>query len=169
MYRNRPGRESHGWGVTARDHCPIVEVDGARASAISAAIVIAMIEPGLVATRAPARASDDDKKPNRPPPKQKQDTGVALEERTRTKKPPMYKVLLHNDDYTTKEFVVFVLQSVFQRSETDALAIMTHVHNQGVGVAGVYTFEIAETKVQKTVELARTNEYPLQLSIEPSE
>lgn len=127
-----------------------------------------MIEPGLVATRAP-RASGDDKKPNRPPPKQKQDTGVALEERTRTKKPPMYKVLLHNDDYTTKEFVVFVLQSVFQRSETDALAIMTHVHNQGVGVAGVYTFEIAETKVQKTVELARTNEYPLQLSIEPSE
>jgi ATP-dependent Clp protease adapter protein ClpS len=62
---------------------------------------------------------------------------------------------LHNDDYTTKEFVVFVLQTVFQRSEADALAIMTHVHNQGVGVAGVYTFEIAETKVQKTVQLAR--------------
>lgn len=113
------------------------------------------------------RAADDKKtgKPATP----RHDTGVALEERTRTKKPPMYKVLLHNDDYTTKEFVVFVLQSVFQRSETDALAIMTHVHNQGVGVAGVYTFEIAETKVQKTVQLARSNEYPLQLSIEPTE
>ena len=114
-------------------------------------------------------AAGDDKKTPAKPPATKHDTGVALEERTRTKKPPMYKVLLHNDDYTTKEFVVFVLQSVFQRSETDALAIMTHVHNQGVGVAGVYTFEIAETKVQKTVQLARSNEYPLQLSIEPTE
>lgn len=124
--------------------------------------------PAIASARVPARAAGDDtKKPNRPAPKQ--DTGVALEERTRTKKPPMYKVLLHNDDYTTKEFVVFVLQTVFQRSEADALAIMTHVHNQGVGVAGVYTFEIAETKVQKTVQLARSNEYPLQLSIEPSE
>ena len=126
------------------------------------------MNPSVIASaRVPARAAGDDKKPNRPAPKQ--DTGVALEERTRTKKPPMYKVLLHNDDYTTKEFVVFVLQTVFQRSEADALAIMTHVHNQGVGVAGVYTFEIAETKVQKTVQLARSNEYPLQLSIEPSE
>jgi ATP-dependent Clp protease adaptor protein ClpS len=115
----------------------------------------------------PARASGDDKKPSRPAPTP--GTGVALEERTRTKKPPMYKVLLHNDDYTTKEFVVFVLQTVFQRSEGDAVAIMNHVHAQGVGVAGVYTFEIAETKVQKTVQLARANEYPLQLSIEPSE
>jgi len=114
------------------------------------------------------RAAEENKPPAARPPSTKHDTGVALEERTRTKKPPMYKVLLHNDDYTTKEFVVFVLQSVFQRGETDALAIMTHVHSQGVGVAGVYTFEIAETKVQKTMQLARTNEYPLQLSIEPS-
>lgn len=117
---------------------------------------------------APIRAADEKSPPARPP-ATKHDTGVALEERTRTKKPPMYKVLLHNDDYTTKEFVVFVLQTVFQRSETDAQAIMTHVHNSGVGVAGVYTFEIAETKVQKTLQLARSNEYPLQLSIEPSE
>jgi ATP-dependent Clp protease adaptor protein ClpS len=109
----------------------------------------------------------DEKKPDRP--RRERDTGVALEERTRTKKPPMYKVLLHNDDYTTKEFVVFVLQSVFHRSEVDAIAIMEHVHSQGVGVAGVYTYEVAETKVTKTTQLARAHEYPLQLSIEPTE
>lgn len=109
----------------------------------------------------------DEKRPA--PPRTERDLGVALEERTRTKKPPMYKVLLHNDDYTTKEFVVFVLQSVFHRSEVDAIAIMEHVHNHGVGVAGVYTFEVAETKVTKTVQLARAHEYPLQLSIEPTD
>jgi ATP-dependent Clp protease adapter protein ClpS len=74
-----------------------------------------MSTPAIASARAPARASGDDKKPSRPAPTP--GTGVALEERTRTKKPPMYKVLLHNDDYTTKEFVVFVLQTVFQRSE----------------------------------------------------
>ena len=100
---------------------------------------------------------------------QKNDDTILETAKVGVGQPPLYKVLLHNDDYTTKEFVVFVLQTVFQRSEADALAIMTHVHNQGVGVAGVYTFEIAETKVQKTVQLARSNEYPLQLSIEPSE
>jgi len=109
----------------------------------------------------------DEKKPDRP--QHKGETGLALEERTRTKKPPMYKVLLHNDDYTTKEFVVFVLQSVFHRNEVDSVAIMEHVHNHGVGVAGVYTFEVAETKVTKTVQLARAHEYPLQLTIEPTE
>jgi ATP-dependent Clp protease adaptor protein ClpS len=114
-----------------------------------------------------ADMADDPKKPERPA--TRGETGLALDERTRTKKPPMYKVLLHNDDYTTKEFVVFVLQSIFQRSESDAVAIMSHVHNHGVGIAGVYTFEIAETKVTKTVQLARSHEYPLQLSIEPSE
>ena len=109
----------------------------------------------------------DDKKAE--PPVPRGETGLVLEERTRTRKPPMYKVLLHNDDYTTKEFVVFVLQSIFQRSESDAIAIMNHVHANGVGIAGVYTFEIAETKVTKTVQLARSHEYPLQLSIEPTE
>ena len=95
--------------------------------------------------------------------------GLALEERTRTRRPPLYKVLLHNDDYTTKEFVVFVLQSIFHKNEGDATAIMNHVHNHGVGVAGVFTFEIAETKVTKTLQLAKAHEYPLQLSIEPSD
>ena len=114
------------------------------------------------------RAADD--KPPAPPRRcGERQTGLALDERTRTKKPPLYKVLLHNDDYTTKEFVVWVLQSVFHRSESDALAIMNHVHVSGVGIAGVYTHEVAETKVSKTLQLAKAHEYPLQLSIEPSE
>jgi ATP-dependent Clp protease adaptor protein ClpS len=111
----------------------------------------------------------DEKRPDQPVKSRERQTGLALDERTRTKKPPMYKVLLHNDDYTTKEFVVWVLQSVFHRSEGDAIAIMNHVHSNGVGIAGVYTFEVAETKVTKTMQLARSHEYPLQLSIEPSD
>jgi ATP-dependent Clp protease adaptor protein ClpS len=112
----------------------------------------------------------DDKKPPAPrKPDGERSTGLVLDERTRTKKPPMYKVLLHNDDYTTREFVVWVLQSVFHKSESDAIAIMSHVHNNGVGVAGVYTFEVAETKVTKTMHLAKAQQYPLQLSIEPTE
>lgn len=99
----------------------------------------------------------------------KREQGVAIKERTRTKKPPMYKVLLHNDDYTTKEFVVMILQSIFNLSEADATRVMLHVHNNGVGVAGVYTHEVAETKIAKTTRLAQSYEYPLQCSMEPSE
>jgi ATP-dependent Clp protease adaptor protein ClpS len=102
-----------------------------------------------------------------PPPKTKEERGLALKERTRTKKPPMYKVLLHNDDYTTKEFVVMVLEGIFHKSEVEATQIMMHVHNNGVGVAGVYSYGIAETKVTKVLQLAKRFEYPLQLSMEP--
>ncbi|HMG52040.1 MAG TPA: ATP-dependent Clp protease adaptor ClpS, partial [Kofleriaceae bacterium] len=112
----------------------------------------------------------DDKKPPTPPKRDgERQTGLVLDERTRTKKPPMYKVLLHNDDYTTREFVVWVLQTVFHKNEGDAIAIMSHVHNNGVGVAGVYTFEVAETKVTKTTHLAKAQQFPLQLSIEPTD
>jgi ATP-dependent Clp protease adaptor protein ClpS len=114
------------------------------------------------------RLSDDKKPPARRSDGERQ-TGLVLDERTRTKKPPMYKVLLHNDDYTTREFVVWVLQSVFHKNEAEATAIMSHVHTNGVGVAGVYTFEVAETKVTKTMALAKAQQYPLQLSIEPAE
>jgi ATP-dependent Clp protease adaptor protein ClpS len=114
------------------------------------------------------RLSDDKKPPERKRDGERQ-TGLVLDERTRTKKPPMYKVLLHNDDYTTREFVVWVLQNVFHKSEADAIAVMSHVHNNGVGVAGVYTFEVAETKVTKTMSLAKAQQYPLQLSIEPTD
>ena len=93
-------------------------------------------------------------------------SGLALKERTTTKKPPMYKVLLHNDDYTTMEFVVDVLRRVFRRNEAEATRIMLHVHRTGIGVAGVYTREIAETKVRKVLNLARAVESPLQCTTE---
>lgn len=80
--------------------------------------------------------------------------------------PPMYKVLLHNDDYTTMEFVVEVLRQVFHKSPTEATRIMLNVHRKGVGVCGVYTAEIAETKVELVHHLARKNGFPLQCSME---
>ena len=91
---------------------------------------------------------------------------TVTESRTRLKKPPLYKVLLHNDDFTTMEFVVHVLQIVFQRAEADAFKIMLQVHTQGVGVAGVYTFEIAEMKAAKATRLAQASEYPLLCTVE---
>ena len=96
------------------------------------------------------------------------DVGVATRTRTerKLKKPTLYKVLLHNDDYTTMEFVVFVLQHVFQRSETDAVQIMLHVHKNGIGVAGVYPYEFAETRVAQVDGLARQHEFPLRCTME---
>jgi ATP-dependent Clp protease adaptor protein ClpS len=93
--------------------------------------------------------------------------GLVLEERPKTRKPPLYKVLLHNDDYTTQEFVILVLQEVFHHSEVTATQIMLHVHTTGIGVAGVYPYEVAETKAAKTMALARRFEFPLQASLEP--
>ncbi|MCC6848456.1 MAG: ATP-dependent Clp protease adapter ClpS [Deltaproteobacteria bacterium] len=95
-------------------------------------------------------------------------SGTAVDTRTqaRLKKPRMYKVLLHNDDYTTMEFVVFVLQGIFHHSESDATRIMLHVHKHGVGVAGVYTREIAETRIGQVEALARKHEYPLRCSMD---
>ena len=95
-----------------------------------------------------------------------QDVGVATEAQKQAKKPPLYKVLLHNDDYTTMEFVVYILQTVFHKAESAAVRIMLAVHQQGVGVAGVYTYEIAEVKVDKVTELARANEFPLLCTLE---
>ncbi|HVF56129.1 MAG TPA: ATP-dependent Clp protease adaptor ClpS [Pyrinomonadaceae bacterium] len=86
---------------------------------------------------------------------------VLAESAEKLKKPPLFKVLLHNDDFTTMEFVVYVLETIFQRTESEALRVMLQVHNQGVGVAGVYTFEVAEMKVDKVTQLAQANEYPL--------
>ena len=90
--------------------------------------------------------------------------------RTRTQKkvkqPPLYRVLLHNDDYTTMEFVVHVLQSIFNHEEAQATQIMLHVHRKGIGVAGVYTKEVAETKVEQVHALARSHEFPLRCSLE---
>ena len=84
-----------------------------------------------------------------------------------TRRPPLYKVLLHNDDFTTQEFVDWVLMNVFNHDPESAHRIMLHVHMHGVGVAGIYPYEIAETKAQKTMELAREAEYPLLATLEP--
>ncbi len=93
-------------------------------------------------------------------------TGVATETRSKVKKPSLYKVLLHNDDYTPMDFVVLVLQSVFHKEESEAVAIMYAVHKQGIGVAGVYTYEIAESKVEKVAKLAKEHDYPFMCTIE---
>ena len=86
---------------------------------------------------------------------------VATRSRERLKKPPLFRVLLHNDDFTTMEFVVEVLVQVFGKSEADAFRVMWAVHTQGVGVAGVYTYEIAEMKIEKVTQMARAREFPL--------
>ncbi len=93
-------------------------------------------------------------------------TGVITRTEPKTKKPSMYKVLLLNDDYTPMEFVVHVLQSFFAKSVEDATTIMLHVHQKGVGVCGVYTFEVAETKVTQVMDFARKHGHPLQCTLE---
>lgn len=95
-----------------------------------------------------------------------QGTGVVTQKKQKLQKPPLYKVLLHNDDYTTMEFVVEVLKSIFNKSHTDAFQIMMAVHMQGIGVAGVYTYEIAEAKINKVIDLARAQEFPLLCTME---
>jgi ATP-dependent Clp protease adaptor protein ClpS len=95
--------------------------------------------------------------------------GVAVEKETRHKldKPRLFKVLLHNDNYTTMEFVVYVLMSVFHKPEPEAVQIMLDVHRKGLGMVGAYPREIAETKVVRVVELAREAEFPLMCTMEP--
>lgn len=87
----------------------------------------------------------------------------------KVKRPSRYKVLLHNDDYTTMEFVIYVLQNVFGKSFEEAKVIMLNVHNNGTGVCGVYTYEIAESKAAKVENLAKENGHPLMCTIEPEE
>lgn len=104
----------------------------------------------------------DERTPNRPD----DQTGVITKSKTETKKPSMYKVLLLNDDYTPMEFVVAVLMRFFGMGEQEATTIMLHVHRRGVGLCGVYPYEVAETKVNQVVDFARRNEHPLQCTME---
>ena len=94
------------------------------------------------------------------------DTGLALKSRPKTKKPAMYKVLMLNDDYTPMEFVIHVLERFFGKSSDEATRIMLHVHQRGVGICGVFTHELAETKATQVMDLARQNDHPLQCTIE---
>ena len=93
-------------------------------------------------------------------------TGTVTLTTPKTKKPSMYKVLLLNDEYTPTEFVVHVLECFFSKSREEATRIMLHVHQKGVGICGVYTYEVAETKVTQVMDMARKHQHPLQCTLE---
>src|SRR5499426_2973728 len=101
------------------------------------------------------RRNDDDRQ-----------VGVVVKSKPKTKKPSMYKVLMLNDDYTPMEFVVHVLERFFSKSREEATQVMLHVHRRGVGVCGVYTYEVAESKVNQVTEFARRNQHPLRCTLE---
>jgi ATP-dependent Clp protease adaptor protein ClpS len=96
----------------------------------------------------------------------REEGGTQTLERQKLARPPLYEVLLHNDDYTTREFVVYVLMRYFQKNETEATQIMLHVHHKGIGVCGVYTFDVAETKVQQVTECASEHGMPLKCTMQ---
>jgi ATP-dependent Clp protease adaptor protein ClpS len=91
---------------------------------------------------------------------------VVVEKKTKLEKPKLFKVILHNDDFTTMDFVVFVLQYVFARDEAEAFTIMLKVHNEGIGIAGIYPYEVAQMKSEKAMNLAKAREYPLLCTVE---
>jgi ATP-dependent Clp protease adaptor protein ClpS len=98
--------------------------------------------------------------------KNQNEGSVLTEDIVEVKEPTLYKVLLHNDDYTTMEFVISILEAVFHKSPNDAAQIMLNVHNDGVGIAGVFTKEICETKISVVKQLAKKNEFPLRCTME---
>jgi ATP-dependent Clp protease adaptor protein ClpS len=97
---------------------------------------------------------------------ERRQTGLLLKPRPKTRKPNMYKVLLLNDDYTPMEFVVHILERFFNKNRQEATDIMLHVHRRGVGICGIFTYEIAETKMAQVMDFARANEQPLQCTME---
>ena len=94
--------------------------------------------------------------------------GLLLDTKPKTKKPSMYNVLLMNDDYTPMEFVVMVLEKIFNKKQEEANQIMLHVHQKGIGICGTFTYEIAESKCKAVIDLAKKNEHPLQCTMEKS-
>jgi ATP-dependent Clp protease adaptor protein ClpS len=93
-------------------------------------------------------------------------TGIVVKAKPKTKKPSMYKVLMLNDDYTPMEFVVHILERFFSKSREEATRIMLHVHRRGVGICGVFTYEVAESKVTQVMDFARQHQHPLQCTLE---
>jgi len=112
------------------------------------------------------RMSDEDGQPNGPTDPNDPNLDLATKTRLKTKKPSLYRVLLLNDDYTPMEFVVYILERFFQKNREEATRIMLHVHQKGVGVCGIFTYEVAETKVAQVLDLAQRNEHPLQCTME---
>jgi ATP-dependent Clp protease adaptor protein ClpS len=100
-------------------------------------------------------------------PRWEEEGDVATETRRKVQKPPLYKVLLHNDDYTTQDFVVQILMTIFHHPRELAFEIMMHVHQRGIGIAGLFPYETAEAKVAQVHDLARAKEFPLKCSMEP--
>lgn len=96
----------------------------------------------------------------------KDDSGIAIADKTKIEQPKMYKVLLHNDDYTTMEFVIHVLQKFFQKNYDEAHAVMLKVHHDGAGICGIYTHEVAESKSSKVNKYSRNKGHPLKSTIE---
>ena len=94
--------------------------------------------------------------------------GVLLNTKPKTKKPSLYKVILLNDDYTPMEFVIYIIEKLFNKNHEEATRIMLHVHQNGVGICGIYTYEVAETKSKAVIDLAKSNQHPLQCTIEKS-
>ena len=94
--------------------------------------------------------------------------GLLLDSKPKTKKPSMYNVLLLNDDYTPMEFVIIVLENIFNKKQEDATQIMLHVHKKGVGICGTFTYEVAETKCKAVMDMAKKDEHPLQCTMEKS-
>ena len=120
----------------------------------------------LVLTRSTAGMSEREKRTEDGNNDEGTASGVAVQTRAKTKRPSMYKVLMLNDDYTPMEFVVHVLERFFSKSREEATQVMLHVHRRGVGVCGVYTYEVAETKVNQVTEFARRNQHPLRCTLE---
>ena len=99
-------------------------------------------------------------------PDSEHDDAVLTESETKLEKPKLFKVLLHNDDFTTMDFVIFILKHVFLKGDIEAISIMLKVHNEGVGIAGVYPYEIANMKAEKAMNLSKAHEFPLLCTIE---
>ncbi|PJB69879.1 MAG: ATP-dependent Clp protease adapter ClpS [Alphaproteobacteria bacterium CG_4_9_14_3_um_filter_47_13] len=119
-----------------------------------------------ISLKKPHKAQDGDDSGNDFERENRKQAGILLKPRPKTKKPSMYKVLLLNDDYTPMEFVVHILERFFNKNRQEATDVMLHVHRRGVGLCGIFTYEVAESKVQQVMDFARMNEQPLQCTME---